>query len=181
MRFHKERQKLVLYSIGYSALATSGLWLYVAYLWIAFNSPFAFVTAQRAWLKGNEVGTSLTGLVRLQPFWRLGRVLSDGVHPDTLEPWFFVLFLILVGIFGSKLPVIYKLYAWGVLLLPYLTLSGSLGFRSFSRYVILAFPAFIVMGKLLERRPWAGWATLALFAAMLFVNTAMFAQWHWAG
>jgi hypothetical protein len=47
--------------------------------------------------------------------------------------------------------------------------------------VILAFPAFIVMGKLLERRPWAGWATLALFAAMLFVNTAMFAQWHWAG
>jgi hypothetical protein len=151
------------------------------FLWTSFKSPLAFWKGQRAWLEGQEVSSNLFQVLTLRPFAYLGALFVEGPNPNTLDPWWFLLFLILIVLFRKRLPVSFILFALGVLLLPYITLSGGLGFRSFTRYIILAFPVFIIFGELTRKRTWAGLALLGIFAAMLFMYTAMFAQWYWAG
>jgi hypothetical protein len=120
-------------------------------------------------------------VLTLRPFTYLSALFVEGPNPNTLDPWWFLLFLVLIICFRKRLPVSYTLYALGVLLLPYLTLSGGLGFRSFTRYVMLAFPVFALLGELVRGRAWAGLCVLGVFAAMLFMYAAMFAGWYWAG
>jgi Dolichyl-phosphate-mannose-protein mannosyltransferase len=157
-KFSKQYKRLKISMMAYLAvavlLATSGLWSYMIYLGINFNMPWAFMTAQHAWLKGNDVGSNLFKVLTLQPFYHLGDLLRNGLETYTLDSWFFLLFLILICLFGKRLSVSYKIYALAVLLLPYLTLSGGLGFRSFTRYIILAFPVFIIMGDMLKQTQW---------------------------
>jgi Gpi18-like mannosyltransferase len=162
-------------------LATSGLWLYMIYLWIAFNKPLAFITAQRAWLNGNEVGSNVFDLVTLRPFLNLRDIFQVGPQPSALDPWFFLSFMLILIFFGKKLSISYRLFAFGALLLPYFTLTGGLGFRSFTRYLLLAFPVFIVMANIFRRSSWFCLCLTAFFAAMLFMYSALFAQWYWAG
>jgi Gpi18-like mannosyltransferase len=179
--YGREPKRLIMRGLACALLATSGLWLYMLYLWSKFNSPLAFMKGHRAWLEGETVSGNLWQVLTLRPFRYLSALFVEGPNPNTLDPWWFLLFLVLVVLFRRRLPVSYTLYALGVLLLPYLTLSGGLGFRSFTRYVILAFPVFIIFGELMRRRVWVGLSILGLFAAMLFMYTAMFAEWYWAG
>lgn len=174
-------KRLVVQAVACVALATSGLWLYMLYLWTRFASPLAFMKGQRAWLEGQAVSGNLAQVLTLRPFTYLRALFIEGPNPNTLDPWWFILFLVLIVWFRKRLPVSFVLFALGVLLLPYLTLSGGLGFRSFTRYVMLAFPVFIILGEMTRRRAWAGLAVLGIFAAALFMYAAMFAQWYWAG
>ncbi len=183
--FSKQCKRLKISKVVYMAVAvlltTSGLWLYMIYLGINFNKPLAFMTAQRAWLNGNDVGSKLFKVLTLQPFYHLGDILRDGLEVYTLDPWFLLSFLVLICLFWKRLLVPYKIYALAVLLLPYLTVSGGLGFRSFTRYILLAFPVFIIMADMLKQTQWIGVVIIIFFAVMLFMYTAMFAQWYWAG
>ncbi len=180
-RFKAERKKLATYIVVCTVLATAGLWLYTLYLWNAFSSPLAFVTGQRAWLHVSKIGNYSYPIYLLLPFRFLGTVLRAGPNTITLDPWFFFLFLSLTIIFRKRLPTHYFLFALGVLLLPYFSFGGMFRMRSFTRYVMLAFPVFIIMGDLLKRRLWLLLSVAAFFAAMLFVYTALYAQWYWAG
>jgi Gpi18-like mannosyltransferase len=180
-RHGREPKRLVLLTVGCALIATSGLWLYMLFLWTNFRSPLAFWKGQRAWLEGQGVSGNLWQVLTLRPFAYLGALFVEGPTPNTLDPWWFLLFLVLVVSFRKRLPVSFILFALGVLLLPYITLSGGLGFRSFTRYIILAFPVFIIFGELMRKWTWAGLALLGIFAAALFMYTAMFAQWYWAG
>ena len=183
-RFLKQHKRVTIYTFIYTALAillaTSGLWSYMIYLWIKFNQPWAFMTAQRAW-HGNDVGGDFFKVLTLQPFYHLGDILRLGLETYTLDPWFFLLFLVLICLFGRILSIPYQIYALGVLLLPYFTLSGRSGFKSFTRYIILAFPAFIIIGHILKNQHWIRLIIGIFLAIMLFTYTAMFAQWYWAG
>jgi len=107
--------------------------------------------------------------------------LRAGIYPITLDPWFFFLFLLLIVFFRKRVPVPYSLFAAGVILLPYLTLGGVLKMRSFTRYVMLAFPVFVIIGDQLKGRFWLFLGLVIIFAALLFGYTALFAQWYWAG
>lgn len=184
-----EKKLLVLNAAACSIIATSGLWLYMLYLWVTFNSPFALLSGTRAWQQANTASGNL-GLIgsgalfqalTLQPFWHLQEIFSAGPNPNTLDPWFFLLFLLLIVIFRKRVPVAFTLYALGVLLLPYITVSGSLGFQSFGRYILLAFPVFIVIGQSCQKRVWLGLNLVGLEAALLFMYSVMFAQWYWIG
>jgi hypothetical protein len=73
------------------------------------------------------------------------------------------------------------LFSAGVLLLPYFTRSGSVGFASFSRYIMLAFPVFMVVGNFCRRRVWLALTICGVSGALLFVCTALFAKWYWVG
>ncbi|HEY0003160.1 MAG TPA: hypothetical protein VGB17_00015, partial [Pyrinomonadaceae bacterium] len=188
-RFKTDYKRLALYTAACSLLATSGLWLYMIYLWKTFNSPLAFVAAGRAWQRGMAIGKgpgllsegNLFQALMLKPFRHLEDIFYAGPNPNSLDPWFFLLFFLLI-IFGRKrVPFSFTLYALGVLLLPYITISGSLGFQSFTRYILLAFPVFIILAQLSKRRAWLGLGLTGIFAAMLFMYTALFAQWYWAG
>ena len=180
-RFSGDWKKLAMKAALCMTIATSGLWLYMFYLWWAFRKPLAFLTGQHAW-QGGETGSNLVRALTLQPFAYLAGIWHQGPNPNTLDPWFFLIFLFTILLFRKKLTVSYLIYALGLLLVPYITRSGgSLEFQSISRYILLAFPVFIIMGHLFIKRLWLGLTVAGLFAAMLFMYTAMYAQWYWVG
>jgi Gpi18-like mannosyltransferase len=173
-------KRLALKAALCTVLATSGLWLYMIYLWAAFHSPFAFAMNERAWV-GKTSGTDLIRVLTLQPFRHLADVWTFGPDPNTLSPWLFLLFLFLILCFRKWLSTPFLVYAAGVLLLPYFTFSGKTGFLSFNRYVVLAFPVFIIAAKIFQERFWLGLSVMALSGALLFMHTAFYAQWYWTG
>lgn len=179
-RFSKNPQRLAVYAVSGLAIATSGLWLYMIYLWAAFNHPLAFMTNERAWHHGSGgVGSNFFQVITLQPFYALTDIIQAGPTPTALEPWFFLLALCLLVFFRKMLSTSYFVFGLGLLLLPYFTLSGVWGFQSFARYLLPAFPVFIVMGKLCNGRPWLAVSIAGLLSALLFMYSAMFAQWYW--
>jgi mannosyltransferase PIG-V len=163
-------------------IATAGLWLYMIYLWIAFRAPFAFITAQAAWNAGNVFGSPFL----LQPF---VRAASDAryhlqhaiLDTNSLSLVLFLIFASVIIAFRKQMSAAMILFSVGVLLLPYFTRSGSVGFASFSRYIMLAFPVFMVMGDFCRRRIWLALTICGISGALLFVCTALFAKWYWVG
>ncbi|MGH9941433.1 MAG: glycosyltransferase family 39 protein [Pyrinomonadaceae bacterium] len=178
-RFSHEPWRLVLSLGAYAIIATSGLWLYMLYLWVAFGKPLAFASALGGWAPRWRM--SLLEVLTLRPFEFLGEVWKTGLHPNSLDPWFFLLFVALIAIFWKRLPTSFALFAAGSCLLPYLTRSGTWGFMSFTRYILLIFPAFAIAGELLKRSVGLSLTVTGLLAAMLFMYTVMFAQWYWVG
>jgi len=174
--------KRALTKVGISMiLATSGLWLYMIYLWVAFKSPLAFLTDRRAWQGGTASGSDLLKALVLIPFRHLIDVWKVGPDPNTLSPWFFLGIVFVVVWFRRGLSRSLLVYALSALLLPYLTLSSPIGFAPFTRYIMLAFPVFILAGRIFQERVWLGLSVIGLSAAMLFMYTAFYAQYYWAG
>src|SRR4051794_35383264 len=133
-------------------LATSGLWLFMIYLWYAFDKPMAFVEAQAAFHQGTTLGTRLVAAFKFDPFTRM---ILDDWNPWGLASWLTLLFigLILIGVF--RLRSSWTLLTVGILLLPYLTLSGGpAGFVSMSRFNLVSFPLFVVLADVGLRAHW---------------------------
>jgi hypothetical protein len=103
------------------------------------------------------------------------------MSPDPSNPWADII-TALILVHRKWLPSSLYLFALGVLMLPYLTITGGpIGFRAMKRYVLLAFPGFIVMAKLCQNRLWLIPCITGLFGAMLFTYSALYAQWYWVG
>jgi hypothetical protein len=160
-------------------VATSGLWLFMIYLWTSFGDPLLFSEGQAAFNHGTTLVTRLIAALKFEPFTRM---ILDDWNPWGQDSWFTLLFigLIVVGWFG--LPSSWTLFAMGALLLPYLTLSGgSAGFVSMSRFNLISFPLFVVLAHLGVRARWLLAGAIGLFSAGLFMNTALFARRIWIG
>lgn len=180
-KFAPDWKRLLWLTAIYSIVATSGLWLYMIFLWTTFNKPLAFMAGLRAW-QGGSAGGNIFRALTLQPFAYLAGIWKAGPNPNTLDPWFFLLFLFLIIIYRKRLPTPYLLYGLAALLLPYITRTGgTLEFQSMTRYIQLVFPVFVIMAELCKRRLWLCLSIAGLFAALLFIYTAMFAQWYWVG
>ncbi len=180
-QYGRDFKRVIPLSAACLGLATSGLWLYATYLWAAFGKPLAFMTDMRAWREGTAIGAELFQALTLQPFRHLADIRNFGPDANTLSPWLFLLFLLLIVIFRKWISASMFIYALAALLFPYLTLSASVGFVSFARYLLLAVPAFIIIGKLFRKRVWLGFSLIALSAGMLFMYAAFYSQWYWAG
>jgi Gpi18-like mannosyltransferase len=161
-------------------IATAGVWMYMIYLWVVFNRPFAALTSHRAW-HGSGSTSEFFQILTLQPFKHLADVLESGPFPIPLVPWFFLLFVLLLAFFHKRLPTSYVLYAIGVLLVPYVVASGNIGLGSFTRYQLLAFPIFIIIGQQFKSWRWLRLSIIGLFAALLFMYTAFFCQCYFVG
>jgi mannosyltransferase PIG-V len=177
-----DRRRFFLEGLVCLIIATAGLWLYMIYLWIAFRAPFAFMTAQAAWNVGNVFGNPLL----LQPFVRAAADARYHVQHAILDlnSFSLALFLVFVAViiaFRKQMSAPFLFFSAGVLLLPYFTRSGSVGFASFSRYIMLAFPVFIMMGSFCRRRVWLALVICGISGALLFYSTALFAKWYWVG
>jgi Gpi18-like mannosyltransferase len=160
-------------------LATSGIWLFMIYLWSSFGTPFAFSDGQVAFHQGTTLATRLIAALKFEPFTRM--ILNDW-NPWGQASWFTLLFVVLIVVGWSRLPSTWTLFAMGVLLLPYLTLSGGpAGFVSMSRFNLLSFPLFVVLADLGLRARWLLAGVIGLFGASLFMNTALFARRIWIG
>ncbi len=174
-----DRKRFFLALIPCALVATSGLWLFMIYLWHDFGSPFVFSEGQAAFTLGTTLGGRLVSALKLEPFSRM--ILNDW-NPWGLDSWFSLAFIALILIGWFRLRVSWTLFAAGVLLLPYLTLSGGpSGFVSMSRFNLVSFPLFVTMAQLGLRARWLMLGAIGLFSAALFMDAALFARRIWIG
>ncbi len=176
-----ERRKLVFYVPLVIVLVTSGIWVHMIFLWKTLGYPLAFWSARVAWMSsGKAIGSGLLDLLTPAPLFSALKLENlKSVVPAELDAWFFALFALLIAISWRRLPFSLLLFGLGVLLIPYLALGGGQGFNGMSRYVFLAFPAFIGAASFTEGRPWLTASAIGLSSALLFAYSAMFAQWYW--
>ncbi len=122
-----------------------GLVIYMIYLKIEFNNPFYFLTAQTIW--GQERST--TQLVLLpQVFWRYFKILvtTSGLplFNAILELAATIFALIALTIATKRVKREWLIFSWLAVLTP--TLTGTLA--SMPRYILIAFPIYIVLAHI---------------------------------
>ncbi|HEY4901683.1 MAG TPA: mannosyltransferase family protein, partial [Terriglobales bacterium] len=160
-------------------IATSGLWLFMIYLWYSFGDPLVFSEGQAAFHQGTTLVTRLIAALKFEPFTRM--ILNDW-NPWGQDSWLTLLFIVLIVVGWFRLRFSWTLFAMGALLLPYLTLSGGpAGFVSMSRFNLVSFPLFVVLASVGLRAKWLLVGAIGLFSASLFMNTALFARRIWIG
>ncbi len=145
-----------------------GLALFMAFQWWQFGTPFAFMQAQANY--NNHLnppwGLPLTMLYKLRtsPDWPI-LVIQLVVWPSFLA-------LLLIAVF--RLPALYTVTMGLLLVPPYLQNWPW----SLSRHVLLAFPAFIVMALITERRS-ARKLLIAVMLPLLVVSVLLFVNDFW--
>jgi hypothetical protein len=160
-------------------LATSGLWLFMLYLWSSFGNPLVFAEGQVAFHPETTLVTRLIAALKFEPFTRM--ILNDW-NPWGQDSWLTLLFIVLIAVGAFRLRSSWTLFAMGVLLLPYLTLSGGpAGLVSMGRFNLVSFPLFVVLADLLLRTKWLLAGVIGIFGAALFMSTALFARRIWIG
>jgi len=160
-------------------LATSGLWLFMGYLWYAFGDPLVFSEGQAAFHHGSTLAARMLAALKLEPFTRM--MLNDW-NPWGWDSWLTLCFLALIAVSWFRLPSSWALFATGVFMLPYLSLSGgTAGFVSMGRFNLMSFPLFVLMAYFGLRARWLLIAVVGLSGAALFMDTALFARRIWIG
>jgi hypothetical protein len=178
-KYYADRKRFVLYTVACLAIAGAGLSLYTLYLYAAFGHPLAFADAQAGFNGATSLESRLAAALTLQPFLHLR--FTD-VTPAGLDQWFFILLLGLSVWSWRLLPVPATLFSLGALLVPYCALGGGpAGLTSMTRFGVLAFPAFIALADLCRRSLLLCLAAIGLFAGVLALYSALFAQWYWVG
>jgi len=173
-------RRFLVEAVPLSIIATSGLWLYMIYLGIAFRHPMAFADGQAAFHENTTMLARLLSALTLEPF---GKINLTDMSPAGLDQWFTLIFIALImcswfaGISRGT-----TLFAAMLLALPYLTLCGGpAGFTSMARFNIVSFPLFVVLALLADRWRWAASGIVGVFGGLLLMYTALFAQWQWIG
>jgi hypothetical protein len=98
---------------------------------------------------------------------------------NTLNLAFLVFFLVLLLVGFFVLPPGLSLYALVIVLLPVLTPAPSFPLMSLSRFLLGAFPIFLVLGYLLSRSRPALILWLLLSTGMGVALTTLFTTWRW--
>jgi hypothetical protein len=188
----RHRRELGLRGALGMALVPAGLVAYAAYLWARFGDPLVFARQQ-----GDYWNREVSGpLATLGDAWTaagvgVGYVLDPATlflgtdatpaleASNVLNLVFLVFFLglALAGLF--VLPPGLSVYAAALVLLPVLTPSPRFPLMSLPRFVLGAFPVFLVLGFLLSRSRWTLAAWLAFSGGLGMALTALFVSWRW--
>ncbi len=72
---NRDQRSLLRTFIPCVLIATSGLWLFMAYLWFSFGNPWAFSEVQNAYHGGTTMGARFIAALKLEPFSRM--ILND--------------------------------------------------------------------------------------------------------
>ncbi|MDO8487620.1 MAG: mannosyltransferase family protein [Candidatus Curtissbacteria bacterium] len=146
-------------------LSVSGLFLYSLYLYLKFGDPFYFSTVESVWHRSfvnpfSTIYSYLTINVFAKPF------------NDYLDIAATLGFLVILALGFRKIPKSWWFYSLLVILVPAST--GTL--TSMPRYVLSAFPVFILLGIYLKDRQilrmitWGIFLVLQVALAIMFVN-----------
>jgi mannosyltransferase PIG-V len=174
------------------SLVPAGFLGYVGFLWRRFGDPLVSARQQEEhW--GRELANPFT---TLRDAWQAARdgmvyvldpqILFFGASAtptleasNTLNLAFFVLFVILLLVGFFVLPPGLSLYALVVVLLPLLTPAPSFPLMSLPRFLLGAFPIFLVLGYLLSRSRLALVSWLLLSTGTGVALTVLFTTWRW--
>jgi Gpi18-like mannosyltransferase len=173
-------RRFLIEAVPLSIVATSGLWLYIIYLGLAFGHPMAFADGQAAFHENTTMLARLLSALTLEPFSKIN--LAD-ISPAGFDQWFTLIFIaLIVRSWFAGISRGMTLFAALLLALPYLSLCGGpAGFTSMARFNLVSFPLFIVMALSTERWPWAIPGIVGIFGGLLLIYTALFTQWQWIG
>ena len=147
-----------------------GILSFMVFLGQNFADPIAFMSVQSAW--GRE---SLGPILILQRditgfFYGLGIGEVYWQVPVDVAAWLLGL-VCAVGVWRT-LGASYALFVLTGLLLPIMSSTQSL-----TRYLIVLFPVFMILGQWLKR-DWLEYSLYALFALGASVGFALFVNWH---
>ncbi|MBI4635705.1 MAG: hypothetical protein HY727_05090 [Candidatus Rokubacteria bacterium] len=159
--------------------SVGGLLAYMLYLWLRFGDPFVFVTGYEAWKAFNPVVAGPLDLLTLAAVARDLRANLYTFTARTFDAIFLTLSLAAAtwGLYRHRRPLF--AYAWVLVLFSYFS-HAHFSLVSMTRYLVLAFPVFIVAAEVLGAAA-ARAPVLALLSALLFMHSALFAKWYWAG
>ncbi len=176
------------------ALAPSGLFWYAAYLWLRAEDPFLFYGAQGYWSRKltdpltfaadvlAEAYQGLVALFRPQPL--ANSALEDlmGRLNDTTNAYnlLFLGLAVALLLWGHRvLPFSLSAYAFLLVIPAVFFGKPDTPLMGFPRYMLVAFPLFIVVGVLLKERSRllvGGW--LVVSATFSLVLCALFVSWR---
>ncbi|QIN82163.1 hypothetical protein GBA63_05510 [Rubrobacter tropicus] len=173
-------------------IVPSGLAAYAAYLWARFGEPFVFVRQQGDYWNREASGP----LATLRDAWTaagvgmeyvldpaalfLGADATPALEASNVLNLGFLVFFLVVALLGLfVLPPGLSVYAAILVLLPVLTPSDRFPLMSLPRFVLGAFPVFLVLGYFLSRSRWTLTAWLVFSGGLGVALTALFVTWRW--
>ncbi len=173
-------------------LVPTGLIGYAAFLRERFGDPLVFAHQQSAYWE-REPTNPLTTLGKA---WHdAGEGMKYILDPstlfldapagpsleasNTLNLAFLIVFLLVMLVGLAVLPPGFSIYALVIVLLPVLTPAPEFPLMSLPRFVLGAFPVFLVLGYLLSRSRLALVLYLALGGGLGVALTALFTTWRW--
>jgi hypothetical protein len=176
----------------YLALVPSGLMVYAGYLWTTFGDPLLFYSSQKYW-KREATGpfaaakrawdTAGEGVdILCDPgLWARPSVqnLADHVErANSLYNLAFLIFALVVLLAGlRKLPLSLTIYSVLLIVPPALFGTPDIPLMGIPRYVLVAFPVFIILGLVARKRLlFTGW--LILSTIMSLILCALFVSWR---
>jgi hypothetical protein len=176
----------------YLFVAPGGLLAYMGYLWMRFGDPLLFYSAQKSWGRQATGPLDTAGRAWESAVEGAGRLLEPGLwaHPTlgiaadhlagannffNLAFFAFAVGVLLAGL--RYLPLSLSIY--GLLLVAPATLFGTPGspLMGTPRYVLVAFPMFIVLGLLFKNKLlFGGWLAFSVLASLAMC--ALFVSWR---
>jgi Gpi18-like mannosyltransferase len=169
--------KKTLINAAYLLLIPIGILTYMNYLKDTTGDPLAFYHVQKLFNQSR----SLSIVMPYQVYWRYVKMLLTVTHqdPSYLTLWLeFVTGLVFslltfISLFRQRLSyAIFNLFAFAI---P--TFTGNL--VSLPRYVLVCFPAFILIGQLLAKYPQTRKSFLTAVIFLNIVFLAMFVNGYW--
>jgi hypothetical protein len=176
----------------YLLLAPGGLFAYMGYLWVSFGDPLLFYSAQESWGRqatgpldtaSRAWGAAVEGADRLldPDLWAhlsLSNAANQLAGASNFFNLAFFVFAIVVLLAGSRyLPL--SLTVYGLLLVAPAALFGTPGspLMGTPRYVLVAFPVFIVLALLFRNRVLlGGWLVVSTLISLALCG--LFVSWR---
>ncbi len=149
-------------------ISLSGLFLYSLYLYLKFGDPFYFSTVESIWHRSyvNPVSTIFSYLT-VNPF--------NKPFNDYLDLASTIGFILILALGFKKIPRSWWFFSLFVILVPAST--GTL--TSMPRYVLCAFPVFVLMGIYLKDKLWLRAVIWSLFLVLQVALAIMFVNGFW--
>ena len=157
-------------------LPAAGLLLYMYYLNVSFHDPLYFLHAQSAFGAGRS-GDKI--ILLYQVFWRYLKMLTTvpitsllyyTVTQEFMAALVFLCLSLLAFKFTRRSYAIFGILAY---ILP--TLTGT--FSSMPRYVLVLFPAFMILGKIKSQT--IRYTLYAISFILLIINVVLFTRGYW--
>ncbi|MFC1647736.1 mannosyltransferase family protein [Patescibacteria group bacterium] len=141
---------------------------YMVYLWAQFGDPLLFLHQQVNW--GRKIVVNV--------FWRFQEAFNSALNSIEKIEFICVVFaVILIILMIKKLRPSYIIWSIILLLIPVMQNTWI----SMNRFVLVIFPAFIILSFFGDRYKYLNHILYILFGAGLIYYTALFVNLGWAG